>query len=240
MQFCAFYNLWYFRLMKFNLSSVTRPLFLLLTGFAIIGFIIQLFAPDIYFSSQEGVRNYIQSFEPFDRVVFVLTQILQVILAPISHYIVGLLGGALYGAFEGGVLNWIGRVIGHLIAYWIGLTLGRKIILKIFNPEDLNKFQKFINGTKQTLYIRVFILFAIMFLPLFPDDEISYLMGIAAFPFKLYLPIILLGHLGGSFGLSYIGAGMDGKDPFFWIIFGSTILLAILLAFAVRKLNKAK
>lgn len=221
-----------------KLQTFTKPLFIVFTLIAIGGFFIQIFYPNLYFSSQAEAQEFIAGYKPYDKVIFVLTQIIQVIIAPISHYIVGILGGVLYGPIEGGILNWIGRVLGHLAAYGIAFYFGRALISKIFNPEDLSYYQKLVTGTPSTLHLRLLILFAIIFLPFFPDDEISYLLGLAAFPFKWYLPVLLLGHLGGSFGLAYIGAGIDTKDTLFWVIFLSTIFLTVILAWAAWKLNK--
>lgn len=220
------------------MKKVARPLLIVLTAIAILGFLIQIFYPNLYFSSQEEARIFVEHYQPYDQIVFILVQILQVIVAPISHYVVGILGGVLYGPVQGGCLNWIGRMAGHIAAYWIGRTLGRTIVKKIFSSEDLHKYEKIVNGTPQTLHIRLFILFAIMFLPFFPDDEISYLVGLAGLHFKYYVLVLALGHLGGSFGLAYIGAGIDAKDTLFWVIFVSVIILAILLVWAVRRLGQ--
>ena len=83
------------------------------------------------------------------------------------------------------------------------------------------------------------ILFAIIFLPLFPDDEISYLVGLAKFHFGFYFIVLFLGHLGGSFALAYAGAGIDAKDYYFWLLTVLTISLTVLLAYFVRRLGKA-
>lgn len=220
------------------MKSIARPLFIVLTGIAVLGFLIQILYPNLYFDNQEALRDWVSSFEPFDRVAFVFLQALQVIITPISHYVLGLLGGAVYGVWEGFILNWSGRMIGHIAAYWIGFYFGAKVIAYFFDEKDFNAYKRFINGTPETLHLRLGIFFIILFLPLFPDDEISYLVGVAALPFRYYLPVLALGHIGGSIGLAYIGAGIDTRDSLFWIIFFTCIVLAALLVFAVRSINR--
>lgn len=220
------------------IKLVGRPLFIFLTAVAIIGLFIQIFLPDLYFSNQAILQEKVESYRPYDMLAFVSLQVVQVIIAPVSHYAVSILGGALYGPWLGGILNWIGRIIGHFIAYWLGRILGQKLIRIFFNESDFNQYKKFINGTKETLYIRLIILFLMIFLPLFPDDEISYLVGLGALHFPYYLIVLILGHLGGSFALAYLGAGVDSKDPYFWILTCLTIFLAGLLIYFVRRFGK--
>ena len=66
------------------------------------------------------------------------------------------------------------------------------------------------------------------------------MVGLAAFPFRIYLPVLLLGHVGGSLGLAYIGAGIDTRDWLFWAITGSVLFLAGSLTFLVRKLASVR
>lgn len=212
---------------------LTKPLFYFLTIIVILGFLFQILLPEIFFESQENLRLWLNQFKPFDEIIFILIQALQVILAPISHYAVGLAGGFIYGSFWGGVYNYIGRMIGHIIAYWIGFY-AQNLVKKIFNVKDFEKYQKFIKGTDKTLWRRLLILFLMIFLPLFPDDEISYLVGLAGLKFKYYFWVLLFGHIGGSFALSYLGAGQT-KDPVFFgfVLFG--VISALLLVYLIRK-----
>lgn len=218
--------------------AFAKPLFLILTGIAIIGFFIQIFFPNFYFSNQEVLQNKVLEYRPYDVLAFIFLQIIQVIIAPISHYVVSILGGALYGQWMGGLYNWVGRIIGHVIAYWLGRTFGQRVIKLLFSLDDFEKYKKFVNGTKKTLHVRLIILFLMIFLPLFPDDELSYLVGLAALDFKYYLFVLLTGHLGGSFALAYMGAGVNSKDIWFWILTALTLFFTAALIYYVKRLGK--
>ena len=62
-------------------------------------------------------------------------------------------------------------------------------------------------------------MFLAYFLPLFPDDELSYLAGISAMKPKIFLPIMAIGHIGGSLALAYAGNGIQSvKEPLFIIL----------------------
>jgi len=128
--------------------------------------------------------------------------------------------------------NWIGRVIGTAIAFYLGRRFGRKIINKLVKKETLEKYDKIFEKGK-------FILFLMYFLPLFPDDELSYLAGFSSMKPKHFIPIMLLGHIGGSLALSYIGSGLSYKDPLFIILSIATLLGGVLLFWLWRK-SKSK
>ena len=167
--------------------------------------------PSSFFSNQEQIRDYINSFGVFSPLALVVVQIVQVILTPISHYVVGIAGGFLFGTWPGFILNWIGRVVGTLIAFYLGRKLGRRVVKHVVKQETLQKYDKVFDKGK-------LILFIMYFLPLFPDDELSYLAGISAMSPKAFIPIMMIGHIGGSLGLAYVGNGLSYKDPVFIIL----------------------
>ena len=79
------------------------------------------------------------------------------------------------------------------------------------------------------------IIFAMIFLPFFPDDELSYLMGLAKFPLGAFALITFFGHLGGSFALAYVGAAVKFESAYFWILTSITIIVTVfLLAYSIK------
>ena len=52
----------------------------------------------IYFASQRRMIALIESFHPYDELIFIGLQILQVVAAPIPGEVTGLIGGYIYGA----------------------------------------------------------------------------------------------------------------------------------------------
>ena len=164
-------------------------------------------------------------------LAFVALQAIQVVVTPISHYSVGVVGGFLYGPYLGGLLNYIGRVIGHLIAFFLARILGRKTAERYVSSKTLERYDKYVSD-------KSLILFLIYYLPVFPDDEISYLAGLFKMKFKMFLLANLFGHLGGSLGLAYIGSGIDIKDPLFWIITISVLIGFSLVWWLMRRRKK--
>jgi len=198
-----------------------RFIWYLLTIIPIVLLIIGYIYPPTFFSSQEQIRSFVEPYGILAPVMFVILQILQVVLTPISHYAVGLAGGFIFGTWYGFILNWIGRVIGTLIAFYLGRKFCRRIIQHVVKPDTLKKYDKLFEKGK-------LVLFLMYFLPLFPDDELSYLAGFSSMRASVFIPIMVLGHLGGSLGLAFLGSSLSYSHPLF-IIFSITTLLAGIL-----------
>lgn len=204
----------------------------LITFIPIILIILGYFFPSSFFSSQEAIRAYVLSFGIFAPLVFILLQIIQVVITPISHYAVSIAGGFIFGLWEGFLYNWIGRVVGTLIAFYLARIIGRTIVTKFVKSKTIAKYDKIFEKGK-------FILFLAYFLPLFPDDELSYLAGLSSMKSKVFIPIMMLGHIGGSLALSYVGEGIESfQDPLFIIISILTLLFGVLFLIFYKKIMK--
>ncbi len=200
-----------------------------LTIIPIILIILGYIYPSTFFSSQEQIRDFIEPYGPLAPLIFIIIQILQVIITPFSHYAVSISGGFIFGTWQGFIYNWIGRVIGTAIAFYIGRKFGRKILRHVIKPETLRKYDKIFEKGK-------ILLFLMYFLPFFPDDELSYLAGFSAIRTRAFIPIMVLGHIGGSLALAYAGSGIAIKDPLFIALMSITLICGVLFAIFYRKL----
>lgn len=208
----------------------TKFVWYLITILPIVLLILGYIHPATFFSNQEMLRTFIESYGVLAPLAFIVTQILQVVITPINHYVVGILGGFMFGTWQGFFYNWIGRVIGSLIAFYLGRKFGRKIIQHVVKEETLSKYDKIFDKGK-------LILFLMYFLPLFPDDELSYLAGFSSMKARIYIPIMVLGHIGGSLGLAYTGSGISYKDPIFILLSVVSLAGGVLFVLLYKKLN---
>ena len=200
---------------------------IVLTVIPILGLIWSVLSPKDFEHWQDLSREWIVPLGVLGPVVFVLVQAAQVVITPISHYAVGAIGGYLYGPYFGGLLNYIGRVLGHCCAFMISRRLGRAFLVKHLDEATLRKYDRIVGGTTdgvESSGLPSMILFLIYFLPLFPDDEVSYIVGTSSLPRRSFLLANLFGHLGGAFSLAYLGSGVDTKDVLFWVLTGLTLV----------------
>lgn len=192
-------------------KSATKVFWLIITVIPIIGIVVSFSDPQSFSRAQEVWQGRILVFGVFAPLAFIALQALQVVVTPISHYSVGVVGGFLFGPWLGALLNWIGRIIGHLVAFWLARIIGRKIAGKYVSAETIQKYDRWVSD-------KSFALFLMYFLPLFPDDEMSYLAGLSKMKFRVFLFANVFGHIGGSVSLAYIGNGLDTKDPILWAL----------------------
>jgi uncharacterized membrane protein YdjX (TVP38/TMEM64 family) len=204
----------------------------LLTFVPIVLLILGYIFPSQFFGNQETIRNFVDQFGIFSPLAFIVLQILQVIITPFSHYAVSIGGGFIFGVWQGFIYNWIGRIIGTAIAFYLGRYLGRKIIKHIVKEETIKKYDHYFEKGK-------ILLFLAYFLPLFPDDELSYLAGFSAISPRIFLPLMAIGHISGSLSLAYLGSGIKSiKEPLFIILSLVTLIGGIWFVCHYRKVEK--
>jgi len=200
-----------------------------LTFLPILILILGYFYPLSFFSSQESIRDFVMSYGAFAPIVFILIQILQVVITPFSHYVVSIAGGFVFGVWWGFLYNWIGRVIGTIIAFYLGRVFGRNIIKHVVKKDTLEKYDYMFNRGS-------LLLFLAYFLPLFPDDELSYLAGISAMNSKVFIPLIVLGHIGGSLAAAYLGNGIKSvTEPMFIVLSLVSLAFGFLFVYNYKK-----
>ena len=141
------------------------------------------------------------------------------------------MGGFLYGTWLGTLYNYIGRILGHIIAFLITRFLGRPLFKNFVSQETIRKYDGYVSD-------KSLLLFLIYFLPFFPDDEISYLSGLSKMKMKWFILANVFGHLGGSLGLAYMGAGVSSKDLAFWILSLITLIGFPVIWYVMRKKHK--
>lgn len=203
----------------------------LLTFIPIILLILGYIFPSHFFGSQEAIRNFVNQFGIFAPLAFIMLQILQVIITPFSHYAISIAGGFIFGTWAGFIYNWIGRIIGTTIAFYLGRYLGRKIIKHVIKSATIKKYDYLFEKGKLLLFIAYF-------LPLFPDDELSYLAGFSAISPRIFLPLMAIGHLSGSLALAYIGNGIQSiKEPMFIFLSFITLVGGIWFVWHYKKIK---
>lgn len=201
----------------------------LLTIIPIVLLVLGYVFPIQFFSSQDSIRNFVGQFGVFAPLAFIILQILQVVLTPLSHYTVSIAGGFIFGTWPGLLYNLIGRVIGTAIAFYLGRIFGRRIIKRMVKSGTIQKYDHFFNKGK-------LLLFLAYFLPLFPDDEISYLAGFSSLRPRVFLPLMAIGHVSGSLSLAYLGSGVKSvKEPMFIILSLITLVGGILFVWYYQK-----
>jgi uncharacterized membrane protein YdjX (TVP38/TMEM64 family) len=151
-------------------------------------------------SDRDKVRDFIASFGLGAPLIFMGIQILQVIFAPVPGEATGFIGGYLFGVFQGFIYSSVALAIGSWINFSIGRFLGVRFVRKMI-PVD--KFEKFDSMLKRQGIIVLFLLFVF---PGFPKDYLCLFLGLSTLPLKVFILLVSVGRMPGTFLLSLQGA----------------------------------
>ena len=175
----------------------------------------------ILLSDRENIKIFITSFGPLAPVVFIFTQIVQVVFAPVPGEVTSFIGGYLFGAKKGFFYSSVGLTIGSMMNFAIGRFFGKRYIRGLIPSDKLEGFDKII--LRQGIII-VFLLFVF---PGFPKDYLCLFLGVSAIPFQVFIILASIGRMPGTFMLSLQGEFLyDEMYGFFIIVLGGCVILA--------------
>lgn len=159
----------------------------IVTTIFLVGFIIYAFRLGILEDKTILVKQ-MRKYGVFAGGFFVLLQIGQVVLPIIPGGASCLAGVLAFGPLWGFVYNYIGLVIGSILAFVLSRYYGIKVVEKLFSEETIEKYLGYVRSSR---FSNVF--FWGIFLPGFPDDLLCYIAGLSKMRLKIFLIIILLG-----------------------------------------------
>ena len=180
-----------------NKKLVLRILILFfLIALAVYGFIhYDLYQ---YFKDKGKLADFIKT-QPYDELVFILIQIVQVVAAPIPGEVTGFIGGYLYGPFWGTIYSTIGLTIGSWLAFVLARFFGEPLLEKVVKREVFEKFDHFME------HRGLLVSFLLFLIPGFPKDYLCYIMGVSRIPILTFIIISTIGRFFGTMMLSISG-----------------------------------
>ncbi|MFD1318376.1 TVP38/TMEM64 family protein [Loigolactobacillus zhaoyuanensis] len=152
------------------------------------------------FKNTAALQGLVSHAEFFGPLLFIGLQIVQVVI-PIIPGGVSLAAGVLiFGPVEGFVYNYIGIVLGSLVAFALGRRFGTPLIHHLISQKTYDRYIGRI--TNQNRFTKLFAL--AIFLPVAPDDVLCLLAGLTKMSFKTFTLIILLGKPASILAYSYV------------------------------------
>ena len=175
------------------------------------------------YSNQEIIK-FIESFHPYDDLVFIVIQIFQVLVAgAVPAEISGVIGGYLYGPVVGAIYSTIGLSIGSWLAFILSRVFGLPLVRRLVNPSIMQKYDHFIEMRGPLV---CFILFLI---PGFPKAALCYIIGLSQMNVWIFIAISTVGRLFGTILLSLTGDSV--RTMRFAVLFVILGLVAIFYLF---------
>ena len=210
------------------MAKVSKATLFTIATFA-IGFLIPALGflfPETFFSNRQQISSFIQSFGLWTPIIFIMISVIPVVFTPLNHGVFGIVGGFIFGPWVGFLLNWTAKIIGTIINFLIGQTLGKKAISHFTKVEDVNQYNSIFNRHR----VLILIGFSI-------NDTLSYLAGISNMELKTFLPLTIFAQIMPALILAYIGSGISPRDPLF-IILSFIIVLFTAIYFYLKKYDK--
>ena len=170
---------------------------------------------------KEKVTAYLKAAGPAAPLTFILTQILQVVFAPIPGEATGFIGGFLFGGALGMLYSTIGLTVGSFIAFLLGRWLEHKFVARVVSKETIDKFD-FLMERQGTL-----IAFFLFVVPGFPKDYLCFILGLSTMSWKLFLLLSTVGRLPGTRMLTLQGAQVYKGN---YLVTGLLLGLCLVLA----------
>jgi len=173
--------------------------------------------------SQEGLRDYIQSFGAAGWLVFLGLQFLQVFIALIPGELLESVAGFAFGPVGGTVLCYVGVAAASTLVFLLTRRFGVRLVEVFVSREKINSL-RFLNTAKK----RNILLFALFFIPGTPKDLFTYFVGLTDISLGSFLAISLVARvpsvLSSTFGGHLLGQGRYGGAI---LLYGITALVSL-------------
>jgi len=166
----------------------------------------------LFFKDKDKLLNFIRSY-PYDQVIFIVVQIIQVVAAPIPGELTGIIGGILYGPLWGTIYSTIGLTLGSWIAFMLARFFGEPLLENVVSKEVFAKFEHFME------HKGLLVSFLLFLIPGFPKDYLCYIMGVSLIPTGTFLIISTAGRIFGTIMLSVTGAFASNGQYSFLTVF---------------------
>jgi uncharacterized membrane protein YdjX (TVP38/TMEM64 family) len=149
---------------------------------------------------KEKVSAFLKAAGPAGPLTFIITQILQVVFAPIPGEATGFIGGFLFGVPLGMLYSTIGLTVGSMAAFLLGRLLEVKFVARVVSRETIIKFD-FLMERQGAL-----IAFFFFVVPGFPKDYLCFILGLSTMDWRLFFLMAAVGRLPGTLMLTLQGA----------------------------------
>lgn len=174
--------------------------------------------------SQEGFRDYIQSFGAWGWVVLLGLQVLQVFVALIPGELLETAAGYAFGPLVGTVICYVGVTIASAMIFWLTRRFGMRVV-ELFAPREKINRLKFIN-TEKKRHLLIFLLF---FIPGTPKDLLTYFVCLTDMRFGTFLGLTLVARV-PSVVSSTFGGHLLGEENYWGavLLYGITAAVSLL------------
>ena len=169
----------------------------------------------IYQTLYDGpqLKRVIRSFGPYSPLAYILSQFLQVVVAPIPGGAVEFIGGYVFGAKAGFGYSMIGLFFGSWFAFALARVFEKLAVEKFVPAETIKKFDYLVG------HEGVIVSFLLFLIPGFPKDALCYVLGLTPMRTGIFLILSTIGRIPGTLMACLQGAkAFDHQYVTFFIL----------------------
>jgi len=181
--------------------------------------------PDI---SITEIKRYIQDSGKWGMAISIGLMVAHSFL-PLPSEAITLANGMIYGAVTGGVLTWVGAMLGAQAAYWPARTLGRVALMRHIDPERLARITRWIDSNC------VIALLGMRLIPMISFNLVNYVAGLANVSWWTFTWTTALGILPFTILLVVLGQNASTLSAEMWMAVGGVGALSLVVAWRVRR-----
>ena len=157
------------------------------TGIVVIYALAQTYFPVLF--DPEELNRVVQRFGPLAPPFYILVHIIQVVVMALPGYALAVGGGYLFGPVAGITYTMIGVTIGSSISFLLARRYGRQIVEEMILETHIQRF----DNAVQSAGAPGLLLFVLV--PVFPEDVLCWLAGLAHYRFRVFILVMFLGRL---------------------------------------------
>ena len=174
-------------------------------------------------SEPEAFRQWVESYGPWARLVYMGLILLQILAAVIPGEPLELAGGYVFGAWEGALLCLLADAVGSFLVFLLVRRFGIKLVRLFFSQEKLDSMSFLKTSPRRTL------LFLVVFMiPGTPKDLLCWFGGLTDMKLPLLMLIATLGRIPSVVTSTVAGSALGTKSyGFAAVVFAATLLVSL-------------
>ena len=208
-------------------TKVIRMILFSLVVLLIIASTIYLFPRVLelqHVEKREELRVYIESIGFWGWLLAVGMQVLQVVVAFLPGEPFEIIIGMVFGPIGGMLTCMLGIIIGTIIIYLLGKTIGIRFVSLFVDPDKISQY-RFINNSQK----KDVLVFTLFFIPGTPKDILTYFVPFIKMPLFRFIIISTFARTPSIISSTLLGDSLgSGKWALSIIIFVVTLLIAII------------
>lgn len=181
-----------------------------------------IWALGVKLTDPDHLRTLVVGWGAWGALALIGLQVAQVLLAPIPGHTLGLVGGYLYGAWLGTLVNMTGTLIGAGLAMWLARRFGRPLARRLVSRRQMERLDELAKRRGLAFFFLIFLF------PFLPDDAACFVAGLSPLPLRELLLLALVGRLPGVFIPNWLGDHAAVLSPRQW-----TIIILLMIPVAV-------